>query len=156
MKTCHFRCLLLTPFLTIVLLVSGCGNFVRIQGASMEPAISDGERVAVDPNAFNDSGPRRGDIIVATRGDFKWIRRVIGLPGERITIEKGAVYVNGNRLEEPYLAPGTQTESATKEFLVPAGSYFVLGDNRAHSSDSRNWLSNAFLSKEQIAAKVLR
>lgn len=103
----------------------------------MMPTLKDGQRVTVDRSAFTRDEPRRGDIVLFEHGGVSRVSRVVGLPGESIRIEGGSVYVNGNRLEEPYLAPGTRTGSATNIVQVPDDSYFLLGDNRERSNDSR-------------------
>ncbi|MBI2862055.1 MAG: signal peptidase I [Chloroflexi bacterium] len=139
--------------LVIVLLSAGCG-FVQVKGHSMEPTISEGERLTVDKNAYaGTSAPQRGDIILFDQEGTSRISRVVGLPGETITIDNGAVYVNGNKLDEPYLAAGTRTESATKNFQVPGNSYFVLGDNRGQSNDSR---AIGSIPRDGITGKVPR
>jgi len=111
---------------------------VLVAGDFMAPTITHEQSVAIDRNAYGDEGPQRWDIIlIRIAQDQGIVLRVIGLPGETITIEDGAVYVNEFLLVEPYLPPGTITESDTKEFIVPSGNYFVLGDNRAEAADSR-------------------
>lgn len=104
----------------------------------MAPTITHGQSVAIDRYAYRDKDPQRWDIILIRIAEGQGFpSRVIGLPGETITIKDGAVYVNESLLVEPYLPPGTITESATKEFVVPAEYCFVLGDNRAVATDSR-------------------
>ena len=111
---------------------------ILVAGDFMAPTITHEQSVAIDRNAYGDEGPQRWDIILFRVAQGHGIvLRVIGLPGETITIEDGAVYVNEFLLVEPYLPPGTITESDTKEFIVPSGNYFVLGDNRAQAVDSR-------------------
>ncbi|MGB2856598.1 MAG: signal peptidase I [Dehalococcoidia bacterium] len=111
---------------------------ILVAGDSMAPTITHEQSVAIDLNAYGDEGPQRWDIIfIRVAQDQGIVLRVIGLPGETITIEDGAVYVNEFLLVEPYLPPGTITESDTKEFIVPSDNYFALGDNRAQAADSR-------------------
>jgi len=115
--------------------------FVRlpqVSGPSMAPQVRSGEFVVINTLAYRIGAPRRGDI-VAFRHDGVtpelYIKRVIGLPGERIRIDRGVVYVNGVRLNEPYVRFGdTRSEP---EVTVPPDSVYVLGDNRAVSQDSR-------------------
>ena len=118
----------------------------------MEPNIKDGEKVKINASAFKEADPQRGDIILFDYDSSKRISRVIGLPGETISFEDGMVYVNGNKLDEPYLVPGTRTVSPVKAYQIPDDSYFVLGDNRGKSSDSR---SVGFIPIENIKGKVL-
>ena len=109
---------------------------------SMEPNFHQGQRVVVNKAAYWRwfGSPQRGDVIVlrapvASEGDF--IKRVIGLPGDTIEIIKGAVYVNGVKLNEPYVKDSfTYTFEKTS---IPEGYYFVLGDNRDVSNDSHRW-----------------
>jgi signal peptidase I len=135
-----------------------------IPSASMEPTLRDGDRVLVNELAYRSSIPTRGDVIVfrspTEKGDsnpaaafWHWltagmgfgsggrtdyIKRVIGLPGDLVEINSGIVFVNGDRLEEPYLSPVKDT-SSYGPYRVPQGFLFVMGDNRADSGDSR-WL----------------
>ncbi len=104
----------------------------------MEPHIHSGEYVLINTFAFRIGSPRRGEI-VAFRHDGEarevFIKRVIGLPGERIRIERGRVYANGTQLNEPYVRDSDGRSFA--EITVPPLSVYVLGDNRANSEDSR-------------------
>lgn len=116
-------------------------NF-RIQGDSMWPTLETGQFVLVERVSYRFSEPRRGDIVVfeyprAPQEDF--VKRIIGLPGETLEIQNGSVYINGNLLAEPYVR-GQQT-LAYRPIKVTLGpdEYFVMGDNRAASSDSRTW-----------------
>ena len=114
------------------------GRF-RVEGDSMQPNLHPEQYVLVDKVSYRLGQPRRGDIVVfqyplATERDF--IKRVIGLPGETVTVTGGAVSINGQPLNEPYIAaPPTYNNTWT---LGP-DQYFVLGDNRNNSSDSHNW-----------------
>jgi signal peptidase I len=115
--------------------------FVRlpqVSGFSMEPHIRSGEYVVINTFAYRIGGPRRDDIVAFRHeGDARsvFLKRVIGLPGDRIRIDRGQVYVNGTKLDEPYV----QHEDGRSfgEIAVPAASVYVLGDNRAQSEDSR-------------------
>jgi signal peptidase I len=112
-----------------------------VDGQSMEPNLHTGQFLIVSRLAYKFGVPQRGDIIVF---DFPgnpaddYVKRVIGLPGDTVTIQAGQIFINGNRLEEPYL-PDERMLPTQGRWNVPDGSYFVLGDNRAHSSDSRRW-----------------
>ncbi|OUL08895.1 signal peptidase I [Sedimentibacter sp. SX930] len=97
---------------------------------------------------------KRGDILVFYSAELKdrLVKRVIGLPHDQIVCEQdGAVYVNGKKLEEPYLK---QTDGKRSEYRVPAGKYFLLGDNRAHSYDSRSFL-DPFISEKAIQGRLI-
>jgi len=146
--------LIMVPLIIVILFSSlACSNTVKVGGHAMEPTIKDGEKVKIDSNAYANAYPKRGDIVLYEQGQYKSIGRIIGLPGETITIEDDAVLVNGAILEESYLAPGTKTQSQTKDFNVSNNSYFILGDNREQSQDSRSF---GFISGNKIIAKVLR
>jgi signal peptidase I len=125
----------------------------RIPSASMEDTLLIGDRVLVDRISWRFSQPERGDIVVF-HPPFDGpvlIKRIIGLPGNEISLNGGFVYVNGKRLDEPYVRriDGRQEPSEPfsnglpwslqEPYKVPAGSYFVMGDNRTDSGDSREF-----------------
>jgi signal peptidase I len=124
-----------------VLAVLVAAFFVRlpqVTGLSMEPHIRSGEYVLINTFAYRIGAPRRGDIVAFRHeGDARavFIKRVIGLPGDRIRIDRGQVYVNGTKLEEPYVRHADAR--SFDEIAVPKFSVYVLGDNRAESEDSR-------------------
>ena len=109
-----------------------------VQQTSMMPNVTEGKRIFVNKTAYIFSKPERGDIIVFHRpnidGGRPLIKRVIGLPGEVVTIQLGQVYINGDPLEEPYLSETPLYILAG--YTIPANRYFVLGDNRNGSYDS--------------------
>ena len=114
-------------------------NF-RIEGTSMEPNLHNGQYLIINKLAYHLHPPARGDIIVFRyphnpKRDF--IKRVIGLPGEKVEVRRGRVFINGQELNEPYpLKAGAY--SWGPQILGP-DEYFVLGDNRNNSSDSHSW-----------------
>lgn len=128
--------------ITVVLL-----NFVTarymVEGSSMEPNLHTGQFLIVNRLPQHLGAIERGDVIVFRfpgNPEENYVKRVIGLPGDEIVIENGVVSVNNEQLEEPYLGPSGQTYYGSRySVVVPPGSYFVLGDNRTGSSDSRNW-----------------
>jgi signal peptidase I len=117
--------------------------FVRlpqVSGLSMEPHIRSGEYVVINTFAYRIGLPRRGDIVAFrhegdTRGVF--IKRVIGIPGDRVKIDRGQVYLNGVKLNESYVRH--PDDRSSPEVIVPASAVYVLGDNRAQSEDSRSF-----------------
>lgn len=115
-------------------------NFSIVRGSSMSPGIHDGDRILVDHLTYLFRDVKRSDIVVLQYPldpSLDYIKRVIGLPGDEILIEGGRVYVNGDRIEEPYIAePDPRTEM--HEFVTD-DCFFVMGDNRPHSSDSREF-----------------
>ncbi len=128
-----------------------------IPSTSMQPTIEPGDRVVLSRLAYlGERAPQRGDIVVfkapaETQEKSDMIKRVIGLPGEKVEIRDGMVYINDIALVEHYLneAPDYVFGPVT----VPEGCYFVLGDNRNHSVDSHAWL-DPFLPEEDIKGKA--
>lgn len=112
---------------------------IRVEGSSMEPSLHDGEMVVVNRLAYRWSEPSRGDIVVfyfPLDPSRRFIKRIIGLPGDRVEARDGLVYVNGVALDEPYLADPPRYSGA---WQVDSNTLFVLGDNRNNSDDSQNW-----------------
>jgi signal peptidase I len=112
---------------------------IRVDGFSMEPTLHNGEFVIVNKLAYRFGEPGHGDVIVfryPRDPEQEYIKRIIGLPGDRVRIINGEVYVNDERINEPYIAAAPRYQS---EWTVPEDSLFVLGDNRNNSSDSHNW-----------------
>ena len=112
---------------------------IRVDGQSMLPTLNTGEFVIVNKLAYKIGSPEYGDIIVfhfPRDPEQEYIKRVIGLPGDRIVIANKHVQVNGIVLDEPYIAAPPLYES---DWTVPENSLFVLGDNRNNSSDSHTW-----------------
>jgi len=119
----------------------------KIKGQSMEPNYPDAEYLLTEKVSYYYRSPQRGDVVVFTppiSDTDEFIKRIIGLPGEKVQVNNGHVYINDRPLEEPYLASTLVTGDggflrAGQDFTVPEGNYFVMGDNRPHSSDSRSW-----------------
>ena len=119
----------------------------EVKGSSMEPNFHDSEYILTDKISYRFVEPKRGDVIIfkAPRNpDVDYIKRVIGLPGDKVKVEAGYVYVNGKKLNEYYLKDNTLLFAGSfmqegVEITVPDGQYFVMGDNRPHSSDSREF-----------------
>lgn len=115
---------------------------VVVQGRSMTPTLQDGERCLLNRLSYIYAAPRRGDLVVLRdRGaDDLAVKRIIALPGESVRVSQGRIFVNGRRLVEAYLEDGTQTVAPTGDdlcYTLSHDEYFVLGDNRAESEDSR-------------------
>ena len=117
---------------------------VKVEGTSMMPALVDQERIFINKFAyrFGITEVSRGDTVVFWfPGDpsKSYIKRVIGIPGDHVRISRGAVSVNGTVIEEPYVPSEYRDQISTREIAVPVGEYFVLGDHRSSSNDSRTW-----------------
>lgn len=119
----------------------------KIKGDSMQPNFPDGEFLLADKVTYRLRTPKRGDVIVfqaPVAPDEEYIKRIIGLPGENVKILGGKVYINDKLLDESYLkstlvtGPGNFAKEG-EEIKVPSNYFFVLGDNRPASSDSRSW-----------------
>lgn len=115
---------------------------VRVQGASMQPRIEDNERILVNKAIYRFQGVGRGDVVVfyyPRDPSVSYIKRVIALPGDRVEIQAGAVRVNGTVIDEPYLFPEFKDHYDMPETTVEPGHYFVMGDHRSSSMDSRSF-----------------
>jgi signal peptidase I len=125
---------------------------VRVDGSSMEPTLPSGSFLVVDKQAYLSQPPHRGDIVIHNlplNPTHLSIHRVIGLPGETINIKQGFVWINGARLNEPYISVSANYSGQWK---LGSKEYFVLGDNRNASADSHIWGS---LLITNIEGKVL-
>lgn len=132
-----------------------------VEGSSMDPTLHDGDRLFVNKTLKFVGDFDKGDIVIidGKEENIRYVKRIIGLPGDKVTAEEGKVYVNGTLLEEPYLDSnhkeaenlGMLLTSDFEEVEVPEGSYFVMGDNRLNSMDSRNGLG--LIEKERILGK---
>jgi signal peptidase I len=116
----------------------------KIKGQSMDPTFPDGEYILTEKVSYYRNDPKRGDVIVFKPpiSEDEFIKRVIGLPGETVMIRNNKVFINDIELKEDYIKVDTYGGSFLNEgekYTVPAGNYFVIGDNRPHSSDSRAW-----------------
>ena len=137
--------ILLCMFLWSVLSYMGVSRFLlgstEVIGDSMLPTLHPGDRLLVNYIVMRIGRPERGDIVSIHMDDGEFaVKRVIGLPGDRLQIRRGHVHVNGNQLSEPYLDRGVYTTPGlltTNAFEVSEDCYFLLGDNRSASMDSR-------------------
>jgi|SRR5580698_6843933 signal peptidase I len=115
---------------------------VKVEGTSMMPGLEDQERIFVNKFVYRWEPIQRGDIVVFRypRDTSKsYIKRVIGIAGDRIRIEGGQVYVNGEALDEDYVPSDYVDARSYDEIVVPTDSFFVLGDHRSMSNDSRDF-----------------
>jgi signal peptidase I len=126
----------------------------RVDGVSMQPTLSSGEFALVDKLTYRWRAPQRGDIIVFRSPDdprVDYIKRIIGLPGDKVEVRDGFVWVNGKPLVEPYV-PSRMYYTFERQ-IVPEGSVFVLGDNRNRSYDSHLW-DDPFLPMDRVQGRA--
>lgn len=138
--------------LILFIVINTISARVRVDGLSMLPTLRDGEFVLVNRLAYRLGEPARGDIIVfrsTTQPNLDLIKRILGTPGDRITIGSGRLIANGVTLNEPYI---NAEPNYIGQWTVPAGYLFVLGDNRNDSSDSHAW---GFLPIRNIIGKAM-
>ena len=115
---------------------------VRVEGTSMLPQLRDQDRLFINKFAYHFESISRGDVVVFhyPRDPSKsYIKRIIAMPGDTLDIESGRVYVNGKRIAEPYVPRRYRDERSLPEMVIPANEYFVMGDHRSISSDSRDF-----------------
>jgi signal peptidase I len=118
-----------------------------VKGTSMEPNFHNGDYILTEKISYKFREPERGEVIVfkaPNRPDADYIKRIIGLPGEKVKVIEGIIYINDQKLPEQYEPINFQTFSGRflqegQEFIVPENQYIVFGDNRSHSSDSREF-----------------
>jgi signal peptidase I len=112
---------------------------VRVEGKAMSPALNEGDKILLWKQF---SELQRGDIVChyyPLDTSKSYIKRIVGLPGETVEVREGRVYINGNVLDEPYMQADNFSQDTVEPTVVPANHYYVLGDNRRNSSDSRLW-----------------
>jgi signal peptidase I len=115
---------------------------VRVEGTSMQPELRDQDRLFINKFAYRFESISRGDVVVfhyPRDPEKSYIKRVIGLPGDSLRIDDGRVYVNGQRIDESYVPKRYRDARSMPEIVVPQGEYFVMGDHRSISSDSRDF-----------------
>ena len=115
---------------------------VRVEGTSMLPRLEDHDRVFINKFVYHIASIHRGDIIVfhyPRDPEKSYIKRVIAVPGDRLRIDGGQVYLNGKILPEPYVPQRYRDTRSMPEIVLPEDEYFVMGDHRSISSDSREF-----------------
>ena len=131
-------------------------SVTRVVGDSMNPTLEDGEIFILDKLKYRFFDIERGDIVSLQHGDSKfYIKRIIGVPGDSIVIKDSKIYINGMQYEEDYISSDLVYEdfyiSSLGYQTIPEGMYFVLGDNRINSSDSREF---GLVSKDDIVGRI--
>ncbi len=125
-----------------VLLITYVVQAFKVQGTSMSPELLDGERILVNKFLYRFADIGRGDVVVFWYPEdpkLSFIKRVVGLPGETVEVRNGKVYVDGILIDEPYVVMNNADRRSFASQEIRPGHYFVLGDNRRGSNDSRSW-----------------
>lgn len=139
------------PYIIAIILILLFKRFfyspIRVNGDSMLGTLKDGDIMILDIIGFRNNGVKRFDIVVVDEGDEFIIKRVIGMPGEKIEYRDNELYINDKKMDDPYNSNNTKDFS----FIIPDGEYYVLGDNRSNSMDSREFGS---FKKKQIRGKT--
>jgi len=133
----------------------------RVEGTSMQPLLQDGERIFVNRLVYRVGEIKRGNVVVfyypSNPSDY-FIKRVLALPGEKVEIKKGKVLVNGSQLDDHFVPNYFRSYENVKPVLVPESHYFVSGDHRNRSYDSRSWAKDpkktAFVPEKYIVGKA--
>ena len=115
---------------------------VKVEGNSMMPELTDQERIFINKFVYRFEGIQRGDVVVfwyPLDPSKSYIKRVIGLPGETLRLINGDVFVDGRKLDEPYVPPEYRDQQSLGPIHIPQDEFFVLGDHRTASNDSRVW-----------------
>jgi signal peptidase I len=134
--------------LVLYIVITFAVQTVHVMGTSMVPTLGDNDFLIASKISYHIHDPQRGDIVIfkptnelaAGSGGKDYIKRIIGVPGDHLRIVHAQVFINGHLLKEPYLNEvwtWTDTYNGGQEFVLATGQYFVMGDNRNHSTDSR-------------------
>jgi len=126
------------PYIVIIIIVLFVKTYIispiQVNGESMDSTLKSGDIMILNKLQFKRNGVERFDIVVIKNEGTHIIKRIIGLPGDTVQMEENILYINGEKVDEPYLDEGTVTDDFKEE--IPEGCYFVLGDNREKSLDS--------------------
>lgn len=146
----------ISSFFILLLFVIQTVSIAYITSGSMEPTLMTGNWILFNKVAYLTRDIQRGDIIMFDSHEITTIpftKRVIGIEGDVITFQDGFVFLNGEKLEETYVAPGSETHSS-KTFHVPKNTVFVMGDNRENSGDSR-FFDQPYISVDDVQGKMV-
>jgi signal peptidase I len=133
---------LLVAAVAAILIIVFLYQPVRVEGTSMLPRLVDRDRLFINKFVYHFTAIERGDVVVfhyPRNPEESYIKRVIALPGDRLRIDQGTVWVNGRPVDEPYVPDAYKDYRSRPEEVIPAGFYFMMGDHRSVSSDSREF-----------------
>jgi len=133
---------LLVSTVASLLIITFLYQPVRVEGTSMLPRLEDSDRLFINKLVYHVEGIQRGDVVVfryPRNTEVSYIKRVIAIPGDRLRIDHGRVYRNGSQLDESYVPIEYRDTYTMPETVIPAGEYFMMGDHRSISSDSREF-----------------
>lgn len=136
------------------LLITFVGQVARVQGTSMAPTLEDHDRLIVNKLAYHLADPQVGDIVMhfyPLKPERTYVKRIIAQPGDLVRIVDGRVFRNGVLLDDSFVPAEYRGHSDWGPNVVPEAQYFVMGDHRTASSDSRDW---GFVPKKYITGKV--
>ncbi len=138
--------------LVMFVIINALTSRVRVENISMLPTLNPGELILVNKLAYKLGDPHHGDVVIfhaPNNPGEDYIKRIIGIPGDEVTIGNGKVVINGIELVEPYISAAPNYNGS---WIVPVDRLFVLGDNRNSSSDSHAW---GFVPLDQVVGKAL-
>ncbi|SDC44610.1 signal peptidase I [Pelagirhabdus alkalitolerans] len=155
----HLLKVMSTVLILVLLMKVYVFSSFLVEGHSMEATLYDGNMILVNEMIYHYQDIDRFDVIVFKQNDEYYVKRIVGLPGDQVGYQEGALYVNGSRIDEPYLYSTYDAQyvldftlqDLTSEQVVPSHHVFVLGDNRTRSLDSRQL---GFIPKHDIVGKV--
>ena len=136
-----FRDLLISAFVSIFVILF-VYQPVRVEGTSMLPRLVDQDRLFINKFVYHFTAIERGDVVVfryPRNQQISYIKRIVAVPGDRLRIERGKVYVNDQLLDEPYVPEEFRDTRSYEAIVVPEDQYFVLGDHRSIAADSRDF-----------------
>lgn len=137
-------------FLTVLFQFIEIGN---ITSSSMEPLLETGSRVIVNKLSYVVGEPQKGDVVAVKKDGQYMIKRIVAASGDYVESKDGTLLLNGYVLDEPYILENMETDLLQK-VEVPEGSYYLLGDNRENSIDSRYW-EESYVTKSDIVGRVV-
>jgi signal peptidase I len=146
--------LMILTFIVTTFVVTFLFQAARVEGRAMEPTLGDHDRLIVNKFVYRRSDPHRGDIVMfyyPLKPEKQFVKRVIGEENDMVRIEDGRVYVNDLPMNDSFVAPESRSHDDWGPEVVPEGYYFVMGDRRNNSSDSRHW---GFVPKKYIVGRV--